>query len=268
MRATWIAASFSFIGWIPLCQAQGAKPAAGNPVVTNPTVAADLLIADPVHYKLELENQWVRVIHESMPPHEGVKFHTHPDPGGVVVLLTNQNLRQETPDGKVKILTDGFPGRITWAAGRTHRGDNLMDTNYEYIEVEPKPQANLAPLATAPNDYPDPVVSDSQRYHIEFENDFVRVIRVRIGPHDHVAMHRHPASGAVLILLTDQDARQTFPDGESHENHNKIHTVRWEPPGSAPHADENLSDKPLEIIRVELKQSLPSEGYFHIGPKR
>ena len=221
----------------------------------SPALAPDPLIADPVHYKLEFENQWTRVIHESMPPHEGVKFHTHPAPGGVVVMLTKQNLRQELPDGTVRVLTDGFPGRVGWSEPRTHRGDNLMDTPYDYIEVEPKPQANVAPAAPAPNDYPDPTVSDSQRYHVEFENDLVRVIRVRIGPLDHVAMHRHPARGAVLILLTDQDARQTFPDGSTHENHNKIHMVRWEAAGSGPHADENLSDRPLEIIRVELKQS-------------
>ena len=226
--------------------------AAGQPQNPAAVNAPDPLIADPAHYKLEFENQWTRVFHESMPPHEGVKFHTHPRPG-VVVLLTKQNLRQEQADGTVRVLTDGFPGRVSWGQPSTHRGDNLMDTNYDYIEVEPKPQANVTPLAPAPNDYPDPTVADSGRYHIEFENDLVRVIRVRIAPLDHVAMHRHPARGAVLILLTDQDARQTFPDGSTHENHNKIHTVRWEPAGSGPHADENLSDRLLEIIRIELK---------------
>jgi quercetin dioxygenase-like cupin family protein len=244
MRVIRIAAlvtSFAFA-----CRAQSGKP-----------VAPDLLIADPEHYKLELENPWVRVIHETMPPHEGVKMHTHPDPGGVVVLLTNQNLRQETPDGTVKILTDGVPGRVTWATGRTHRGDNLMDTPYEYIEVEPKLQAALRPALPVSTLFPDPVVSDPQHYHVEFENDLVRVIRVRIGPLERIAPHLHPPHGAVLILLTDQDARQSFPDGTSHENHFKAHTVRWEPPGSGPHADRNLADRPLEIIRVELKHSWP-----------
>ena len=221
------------------------------------SVAPDLLIADPQHYKLEFENEWVRVIHEHMPPHEGVKMHTHPDPGGVVVSLTYQNLRQTQADGSVRVLTDGVPGRVNWATGRTHRGDNLMDTDYDYIEVEPKLQTNPRPLyvVPAPNDYPDPAVSDSGRYHVEFENDLVRVIRVRIAPLDRVAMHRHPARGAVLILLTDQDARQTFPDGSTRENHYKAHTVRWEPAGSGPHADQNLNNQPLEIVRVELKQS-------------
>jgi hypothetical protein len=103
--------------------------------------------------------------------------------------------------------------------------------------------------------YSDPAVSDTGRYHVEFENDLVRVIRIRIAPLDQVPVHQHPAHGAVLILLTDQDARQSFPDGTTHENHYKAHTVRWEAPGSGPHADQNLSDQPLEIIRVELKQS-------------
>ncbi len=219
------------------------------------SAAPDLLTADPQHYTLEFENPFVRVIHEHMPPHEGVKMHTHPDPGGVVISLTKQNLRQTQADGSVRIMTDGFPGRLNWATGRTHRGDNLMDSDYDYIEVEPKAQANPPPPAAAPNDFPDPAVSDSGRYHVEFENDYVRVIRVRIAPLDRVAMHRHPARGAVLILLTDQDARQTFPDGTTHENHYKAQTVRYEAPGSGPHADQNLNNKPLEIIRVELKQS-------------
>lgn len=251
MRPIHIAAVFAASCWACAVWAQSGP---------QYSVAPDLLTADPQHYKLEFENQWVRVIHEHMPPHEGVKMHTHPDPGGVVVSLTYQNLRQQQADGTVKVLTDGFPGRVNWAAGRTHRGDNLMDTDYDYIEVEPKPQTNLAPLAPAPaasvpEDYPDPAVSDSGRYHVEFENGYVRVIHVRIAPLDRVAMHRHPARGAVLILLTDQDARQTFPDGSTRENHFKAHTVRWEAPGSGPHSDQNLNDKPLEIIRVELKQS-------------
>jgi hypothetical protein len=231
--------------------------AAGCSAQTGPqySLAPDLLTADPDHYKLELENSFVRVIHEHMPPHEGVKLHTHPDPGGVVVSLTYQNLRQQAADGSIRVLTDGRPGRVNWAVGRTHRGDNLMDSDYDYIEIEPKPQKDLHPLPPAPSDYPDPTITDNGRYHIEFENDLVRVIRVRIAPLDHVPMHRHPAHGAVLVLLTDQDARQTFPDGTAHENHNKAHTVRWEAPGSGPYADENLSDRPLEIIRVELKQS-------------
>ena len=219
------------------------------------SIAPDLLTADPQHYTLVLQNEFVRVVHEHMPPHEGVKMHTHPDPGGVVVSLTYQNLRQTQADGSVRVMTDGVPGRVNWATGRTHRGDNLMDSDYDYVEVEPKVQANPATLPTAPTDYPDPTISDSARYHVEFENGYVRVIRVRIAPLDHVAMHRHPARRAVLILLTDQDARQSFPDGTTHENHYKRGTVRYEAPGSGPHADQNLSDKPLEIIRVELKQS-------------
>ncbi len=248
MRATWIAAIASSFSLVSLCQAQNGKP-----------VAPDLLIADPDHYKLEFENPWARVIHEIMPPHEGVKMHTHPDPGGIVVLLTKQNLRQETPDGAVKVLTDGLPGRVTWAAGRTHRGDNLMDSPYEYIEVEPKLQPFVRPLKAESPAYPDPVVSDPQHYHVEFENDLVRAIRVHIGPLERVAMHQHPPHGAVLILLTDQEARQTFPNGTTKDNKYPAHTVRWEPADSGPHADRNLTDQPLEIIRVELKKSWPPQ---------
>jgi len=58
----------------------------------------------------------------------------------------------------------------------------------------------------------DPLVVDPQHYHLEFENEFVKVIRCRIGPHEKVAMHRHPV-GSVILFVTDLNLRQAVPDG-------------------------------------------------------
>ena len=40
--------------------------------------APDPLAADPQHYHLEVENQWVRVIREHMGPNEKMPMHQHP----------------------------------------------------------------------------------------------------------------------------------------------------------------------------------------------
>ena len=65
----------------------------------------------------------------------------------------------------------------------------------------------------------DPLVVDPpQHYHLEFENEFVKVIRCRIGPHEKVAMHRHPV-GSVILFVTDQKLlRQAVPDGTKFES--------------------------------------------------
>jgi len=95
----------------------------------------------------------------------------------------------------------------------------------------------------------DPVKVDSKHYTVEFENAQVRVLRVKVGPHEKSIMHRHP--NAVAIFLTDANGKFTFPKGEPQELNSKAGEVRWTP--STVHLPENTSDQPFEVILVELK---------------
>jgi hypothetical protein len=63
-------------------------------------------------------------------------------------------------------------------------------------------------------------VADPEHYHLEFENEFVRVIRCRIPGRDKVKMHNHPF-GSVIIFMTDQNLHQTLENGATEEAHNK-----------------------------------------------
>src|SRR5687767_1488256 len=58
---------------------------------------------------------------------------------------------------------------------------------------------------------PDAVTADPKHYTVSFENELVRLLRVRYGAGEKSAMHRHPASCAVF--LTDQTFNFTLPDG-------------------------------------------------------
>jgi len=95
----------------------------------------------------------------------------------------------------------------------------------------------------------DPVKVDSKHYTVEFENAQVRVLRVKVGPHEKSVMHRHP--NAVAIFLTDANGKFTFPKGEPQEIKSKAGEVRWTP--SIVHLPENTGDQPFEVILVELK---------------
>ena len=95
----------------------------------------------------------------------------------------------------------------------------------------------------------DPVKVDSKHYTVEFENAQVRVLRVKVGPHEKSVMHRHP--NAVAIFLTDVNGKFSFPKGEPQVINSKAGEVRWTP--SIVHLPENTSDQPFEVILVELK---------------
>jgi len=61
---------------------------------------------------------------------------------------------------------------------------------------------------------PDAVTADSRHYRVEFENDVVRVLRVRLGAGEGTPRHAHAAYCAIEI--TDSSLREgTGPTSES-----------------------------------------------------
>ncbi len=95
----------------------------------------------------------------------------------------------------------------------------------------------------------DAIKVDSTHYKVEFENDQVRVLRITYGPGEKSVMHEHPAG--VAVLLNDQSTKFTFPDGKTEEISGKAGQTIWFP--AVKHLPENPTDKPFELIFVEIK---------------
>lgn len=105
----------------------------------------------------------------------------------------------------------------------------------------------------------DPIKADSTHYKVEFENEQVRVLRVKVGPKEKSIMHTHP--NAVAIFMTDVNGKFTFPDGKSEETSRKAGDVLWTP--ATTHLPENMSDQAFEVILVELKSG-PAKKANHV----
>ena len=95
----------------------------------------------------------------------------------------------------------------------------------------------------------DAVDADPEHYSVEFENDKVRIIRIKYGPGEKSVMHTHAQH--VVITLTSNDTRMTMPDGTSEDATSVAGAAEWG--DASEHLPENLSDKPLEVILVEIK---------------
>jgi len=96
----------------------------------------------------------------------------------------------------------------------------------------------------------DAVKLDSKHYTVEFENDKVRVIRVRYGPREKSIMHEHP--NAVAVFLADAGAKFTYPNGKTENFSAKAGQTMWFP--AVEHLPENPGDKPIHLIFIELKK--------------
>jgi quercetin dioxygenase-like cupin family protein len=99
---------------------------------------------------------------------------------------------------------------------------------------------------------------DPEHYHLEFENEYVRVIRCRIPAHDKVKMHNHPF-GSVIIFMTDQNLHQTLENGASEEAHNQAGHIVWGKGSPKQHMGENITGQLYEYIRVDIKAALPKD---------
>jgi quercetin dioxygenase-like cupin family protein len=99
------------------------------------TYAQDPVKVDPKHYKVEFENDKVRVLRITYGPGEKSVIHGHPD--NVAVFLTDGQSKFTTPDGKTQEVSLRA-GTTMWSAGGKHLPENTGDKPFELVVVELK----------------------------------------------------------------------------------------------------------------------------------
>lgn len=98
-------------------------------------VSADPVKVDPKHYKVELENDRLRVLRITYGPREKSVMHSHPD--GLAVFLTESRGRFTFPDGKSEDRS-WTAGQTMFIPAETHLPENLTDQPLEVVLVELK----------------------------------------------------------------------------------------------------------------------------------
>ena len=108
-------------------------------LVSFAAMAQDAIKADPKHYKVEMENNQVRVLRIHYGPHEKSVMHEHP--ASVAVFLTDGDVKFTTPDGKAA-ESHVKAGQVMWEDPGKHLPENMGVKPFELILVElkgPKP---------------------------------------------------------------------------------------------------------------------------------
>src|SRR5438270_8202120 len=95
----------------------------------------------------------------------------------------------------------------------------------------------------------DAAVVNSKTIQVKFENDRVRVLEANLPPGVKEAVHSHPAY--VIYVVEGGRYRNYASDGKVTEGEFKTGDVIFREPIT--HAAENIGDKPMHFILVELK---------------
>jgi hypothetical protein len=205
-------------------------------------VAACLLAQTPP----AIDNDQAHVIYARDEPHVKHALHEH-KLNRVMIYLNAGTQDIITQDGKKTTLTFK-PGDVKWSpASGLHTSEVTSNSVSNIVEIEVKKPGNSAKTAAGPL---DPAKVSPGVYHVEFENDQVRVMRVKFGPHQAVPEHEHYLN-RVVVYLTNQDSQMTTPDGKVDESKHKAGEASWG--GATRHKEQNVLDTPVEIVVVEFK---------------
>ncbi len=80
-------------------------------------------------------------------------------------------------------------------------------------------------------------------FKIEFENESILVLRIRLDPHEKTPMHQ--VTPRMVVWLTDAD-------GKTIELRRNAGATEWVP--GQKHSGENLSDQPIEFVAIVPKE--------------
>jgi quercetin dioxygenase-like cupin family protein len=107
---------------------------------TNTVQAQDATVVDSAHYKVEFENDQVRVLRITYGPGEKSVMHEHPD--AVAVFLNDQRVKFTLPDEQTQEVTSKA-GQAIWTPAGKHLPENIGDEPLELILVEMKAKGEM-----------------------------------------------------------------------------------------------------------------------------
>ncbi len=207
---------------------------------------ASALVLSAQESQTVTDNDQVKVLKVVVQPHQKTRMHQHVV-NRVMIYLEPGHQDFNYQDRK-KVMLDWKSGEAKWSpASGMHIAEITSGNPVTIVEIELKKSASAAKL---PKNNLDPVKLDPKHYAVDFENDQVRVLRVKIGAHEAAPMHAH-ALNRVVVYLTDQKVRVTSADGKEEQVEHKAGDVSWA--GPAKHREENIGSQAFDLYAVELK---------------
>ena len=182
---------------------------------------------------VKLDTPQVRVLAVTAAPHRPSPLVERPN-NRVMIYLDAGQVSWTGASGKVEKFAFKV-GEARWSpAGEPYKNENLTDHPVRIVEIALKNPAG-APL---PASKLDPVLVEPKHYQVDFENDYVRVLRIRYGAREKGALHEHQLNRVVVYLTDHSNAKA----GEVHLS------------GPATHTEETPSISPWSGSRSRLSE--------------
>jgi hypothetical protein len=225
-------------------------------ILSTAVLAQDPLKVAPQAYKLQFENEWVRVqrVHygpkEKIPPH----FHTE-RPAAYVYLNASGPVifkHKDLPYGDItRPPTKPGTFRLFKSVKEVHSVENTGDTPSDFLRVEFKTEpVNDNSLR---GKFDRQVYPAGENYrNVQFENEQIRVTRLAIAAGKSLEVATSPDQPALLMLLTASPVK-AGQAGKKPNSKFEQATTRWIAAGKAESVENPGGGAHAELLQFDFK---------------
>jgi hypothetical protein len=235
-------------------------------------LAQDPLVVAPQAYKLQFENDWVKVMRVHYAPHEKLPVHQHTETASAYVYLNDSGpvvfKHQETTYGPVTrqpTKAGGF--RLFRAVPEVHAVENLSDLPSDFLRVEfktdPKDENSLRGKF-----YREEYQAAKNFQKVQFENDQVRITRLVCSAGKTLNVSTNAKEPALLVALSPATFKVS---GGAASLHFELGQTTWLDLNQQKQI-ENTGKSPAELLRFDFKTPPLSKEELekkkqHVHPK-
>ena len=231
-------------------------------------LAVNVLAQDPLKtlpnaYKLEFENEWVRVVRVHYAPHEKLPAHEHTPTASAYVYLNDGgpvvfNHVDKEYGAVTRPATKAGSFRVYHGIQEHHEVENQSDVPSEFLRVEFKTDpVNEKSLRGKyyREDYP----AGENFRKVQFENEQIRITRLVWASGKKIEVSTSSSEPTLLIALSTAQFKLVGSKGKAAQFKLGSGQTRWIGPGQQEQL-ENVGGAPAEMLRFEFKtQLLPKE---------
>jgi hypothetical protein len=225
-------------------------------LIAAPALAQDPVKVAPQAYKLDFENEWVKVLRVHYAAKEKIPEHDHPATAAAFVYLNDSGpvifKHVGLSYGAItRPATNARGFRLWYAVKETHEVENTGDTPSDFVRIEIKTEpagGHSLRGKFQPEEYP----ADENFQKVQFENEQLRATRLAIAPRKKLAVSTGANEPALLVALTPANFK--FKKGKAKPLKLSLDPgkTQWIEQGAAIEF-ENTGGASAELLRFDLK---------------
>ena len=239
-------------------------------------IGQDPLKMLPNAYKLEFENEWVKVVRVHYAPHEKLPAHEHTRTGSAYIYLNDSGpvvfKHLALPYGAVtRPATKTGCVRLYQGLKEVHEVENLSELPSDFLRVEFKTEP-LNEKTLRGRFFREVYPEGENLQKVQFENEQVRITRLVCAPGKRLDLSTNQTEPALLISLTPSSLKAGAAKGKSGSLKLGMGDERFIGAGQL-QILENISNTPAEFVRFDFKtkplsKELLEKDQKHDHPKQ